>query len=217
MNDDFINSLFCCETATEGDLIEIAAIEEERFKDYPEKYDLEFLKKWYLHNPKMFLVVRRCNDRSVVGFTITVPICEDTYNSFLNGKIHDMQKFSLDDVLTSTKSPYYYFADICLSNTKLPDDRFLKSCALEAMMSGVYNLLDTAGVKHIVSTSITQDGFTSAKGMGFDLHHSAVIDDWGEVNITVLDVTDDTTRRIYGKVDRLRKTLKRRVEKGINI
>ena len=166
--------------AIPDDFDDIVAIEEERLGDYPEKYDLEFIKKWYKHNPGMFLVVREVDTRKVVAFTITAPITEEAYNLFMEQKIFDMDDSWEDYVLKSDDavpipSKYFYFADICMSEDRVPRGMTSKVDVLFTLYEGIGNILDPnkTGVEHIVSTAITEEGFRASTGMNFECIGSA--------------------------------------------
>ena len=186
------------ENANDEDIKEIALIEKEFFGDYADMYDMDFLTKWYSHNPGMFWVVRDTQSGQVVGFTITAPVTSELYDKMLSGEVHDMDKFSASDVLTHTDSEYYYFADICLSKKRIngTKNRFL---ALVAMMSGIQNHLDKTGVKHVVSTAITDEGVQTSLGMGFE--DKGGYDLNGRVVHTmVLEATPEKKQEILGRM-----------------
>ncbi len=197
--------------ANENDLVGISEIEMEFFDNYAEKYDIEFLKKWYKYNPKMFLVVKNTFNGEVVGFTLTVPITESTYNKLFNGEIHDMDKFDFNDVLTGSKAKYYYFADICLSKDKMPRGMANKLRALVAMLSGIQNHLDKTGVEHIILTAITAEGVSTSRGMGFEPIRETTIPGYNRPLVTmILDVNSKVRDQMFERMD----TIKKRLKKG---
>lgn len=142
--------------ATIEDIAKIETIEKSFF-DNGVAFDAEFLKKWFLHNPNMFYVVKKSDDE-LAAFTILVPITEKLYSDLKLGKVHDMAQFTEEEVLLEIKSEYYYVADIAVNEKKLAPTLIL--------IKGITKFLGD-NAHWVMTTPITKDGLSFCKTMGF--------------------------------------------------
>ena len=146
---------YCFDVAREEDILGIIGLESKYFSEKI-AYKEEDIRRWLNHNRNMIYVVRDTENR-VKAFTIIVPISFNAYNKFKDGKLTDMDKIDLEDIGTSIKSDYYYFADV-VSDDKNP----LSSMIIFRNILPI--LINNA--KYIVTTPVTNEGRNKAKKLG---------------------------------------------------
>ena len=142
-----INDL-TCSVAEDYDIDGIMAIEENFFKEKEISYKREDIIKWMNFNRNMFYVVRDTNNQ-VVAFTILVPITEDCYCKFKQGKNNDLDKLQLGDIVPYMESDYYYFADVACLNKDANASMIIFRTVLPFLIENT---------KYIVTTPVTKEG-----------------------------------------------------------
>lgn len=149
--------------AKEDELSSILQIEWSNFPGYGHIFSVQSIKKWYLHNPNMFWVVKDARDW-ILGYSVLVPITKNLYEKICSGKFSSLNDFPEKDVLTSALSDYYYVEVVATVPTRLA------SRAGSFLIKNVGNyLLETA--KFVATSPITEIGMRLCKY--FEFRHVA--------------------------------------------
>lgn len=130
---------------------------EKNFFEKGVAYTADFIEDWMNYNPNMFYVVKDRND-VVRAFTILVPITKECYMALKKNEITDMNEFKKEDVLVTTQSEYYYFADIAATNKE--------PLAAVSILNGIQIYL-CQNAHYVATTPITNDGERVSKIFGF--------------------------------------------------
>ena len=186
--------------AKSQDLPAMAAIEQEFFGDYDKAFNLDFLKKWFAHNPDMFFVIRN-EMNTVLGFVILSPVTEKLYARLIAGEVFDFFDFPEEDVLVSMNSDYYYVSDICIT-------RKAKISNLAATINIIGGMIEVLSekAKHVTACPVTKEGAGLCRTIGMkkvaESEHNGQAYTICELNVTPENI--ERFRRLTERVNKVK-------------
>ncbi len=146
--------------AREEELSSLLLIEWGNFAQYGHSFSVESIKKWFLHNPKMFYVIRDAKNW-VLGFGTLVPITENLFKSIMRGQYSSLTEFPEKGVLRKTKTEYFHFEVLATIPSRISNRT--GSNLVKALG---YELIKKA--KYVSASPISEIGLRLCEYFGFE-------------------------------------------------
>jgi radical SAM protein with 4Fe4S-binding SPASM domain len=146
--------------AKEEELSSILQIEWSDFPGYGHIFNVDSIKFWYKHNPRMFWVVKD-SQNWVLGYASIVPINEILYNRICKGEFSSLVQFPSADVLKSGEFSKYYHLEVLASVPSKTASRAGRSL----LKSIGYYLLENS--EYVTASPVTEIGIRLCKHFNF--------------------------------------------------
>lgn len=175
--------------ARPSDLQAMSRLDKATFPQYSHVFSLESVRRWYEHNPHMFLVTRDETDK-LVGFGTIVPVNDILFGAIVAGQASSLVEFPMSKVF-KRRTSFFYHIEVIVRNRERRD-----RAGLDLLQAITRILINQA--RFVTASPITSAGERLCKYFGFRMvaHDSGP----GNYPIYLLEVHPD---RLSAKISAL--------------
>jgi hypothetical protein len=141
-----------------SDLQAMSRLDKSTFPQYSHVFSADSVRRWYEHNPQMFLVTRD-EAGKLVGFGTIVPVNEILFGAIISGQMSSLVEFPESQVFKRRGSPFYHI-EVIVRNKERRDHAGLD------LLQAIANIL-IARARFVTTSPITPAGERLCRYFGF--------------------------------------------------